>query len=504
MELTCPSCQKSVRVPAEPQPTPGRRAKCIHCRTSFEVAAAAPAPPSPPRTTGKVATLAAAGRAAAAEDPTVMMVPQAKGPDLTPQAGVADPPPGPPPAEAPPSRPRRTTGRTPVLNRSSGSIPVPSRPTGSSKILKPWGTCALHPGETSLDFCENCNAGCCVNCTKPMGAGKCCVTCLHPVIPAAEKRKAAEKDALRARPLFDELGRIVRYPISDPMGFGMLCFLVAFFNAARGVGMGMQVSGFAYIFSQGLMMGYAFTALRRVSHGNLTAGMPDMASLDDFVQPVRLAAASYLIAMLPFILVLFTTGFSLLNMVASAAHKARAPRAKVTKKYTPPPSAIPIATESDDEGKDPNELLQELADQAAAAQASGTPMEDPEPEPEPEPEASGGSAVAGIVLGTLSLIWALGYFPVAFMVAAISQSVWSTLDPREGLRAISAMGQTYWHAVGVTTALFVGCGLVRALVGVHPLTGFVLGPVVECYQWLAVGCVLGLAIFKRAEALGFD
>jgi hypothetical protein len=134
-----------------------------------------------------------------------------------------------------------------ALSRPSGKVPVPPRTTGSSRVLKPWGTCALHPGETSTDFCESCNAGCCAECVKPMGAGKCCVTCLHPTIPAAEKRKQGEREALRARPLTDEIGRVVRYPLGDKLGFVVLAGLVAFFNAARGVGMGFQVSGFAYV-----------------------------------------------------------------------------------------------------------------------------------------------------------------------------------------------------------------------------------------------------------------
>jgi hypothetical protein len=251
---------------------------------------------------------------------------------------------------------------------------------------------------------------------------------------------------------------------------------------------------------QGLMMGYAFTALRRVSSGNLTPGMPDMSSLDDLVQPVRLAAAAYVIAVLPLVITLITTGFSVMAMLSAPRTKARPAKAAVQTMAVP--SAI--ATESD-EGKDPNQLLQEMADQAAAAQAAGTSLEEPYDEPAAEPESHGGEAgVAALLMATLSFVWALGYFPVAFMVAAISQSVWSTLDPREGLRAISAMGKTYWHAAGLAAVLFVGCGIVRAVVGLHPVTGFLLGPVVECYQWLAVGCLLGLAIFKRAVELGFD
>ena len=43
-----------------------------------------------------------------------------------------------------------------------------------------------------------------------------------------------------------------------------------------------------------------------------------------------------------------------------------------------------------------------------------------------------------------------------------------------------------------------------ALLGLIPLAGKFLGAFVQSYTYLAVGCLLGLAVFKKAPELGLD
>ena len=90
------------------------------------------------------------------------------------------------------------------------------------------------------------------------------------------------------------------------------------------------------------------------------------------------------------------------------------------------------------------------------------------------------------------------------MAAAISRSFLATLNPLEGLSGIRAMGATYWSAMGVYTAIAVVEFVLVALLGLIPFAGRFLGAFVQSYTYLATGCLLGFAVFKRAPELGLD
>lgn len=104
----------------------------------------------------------------------------------------------------------------------------------------------------------------------------------------------------------------------------------------------------------------------------------------------------------------------------------------------------------------------------------------------------------------LALLWKLVYSPVALVAGAISQSFLKTLNPVVGLDAIRKMGPTYWAAMGLYTVLAVGEFLAGAALGLVPFVGAFLRAFVQSYAYLAIGCLLGLAVFKKAPELGLD
>ena len=113
-----------------------------------------------------------------------------------------------------------------------------------------------------------------------------------------------------------------------------------------------------------------------------------------------------------------------------------------------------------------------------------------------------------IISATLLLIpailWKLVYTPVALTVAALSRSVLSTLNPVLGFDTIKRMGVVYWQAMLIYTVLAFGQWVLGFLLSFIPILGGIVASFVDAYAYLAIGCTLGLAVFKKAPELGLE
>ena len=104
----------------------------------------------------------------------------------------------------------------------------------------------------------------------------------------------------------------------------------------------------------------------------------------------------------------------------------------------------------------------------------------------------------------LAVVWLVVYLPVALTVAALSKSFLSTLNPLIGIDTIKKMGGVYWQAVAIYLALVAAQVVVGFPLRFIPLLGGLLRAFVDAYLALAIGCTLGLAVFKKAVELGWD
>jgi len=119
-----------------------------------------------------------------------------------------------------------------------------------------------------------------------------------------------------------------------------------------------------------------------------------------------------------------------------------------------------------------------------------------------------------LVLGLLSLGWAVFYHPMALLVAGWTESLKSVLNPLVGLDTIRHMGSNYFKAFLMYLAVQLGALAFHFVVGVLTapfdlplvgnLPGTFLGGVVTFYTSLVVACLLGLALFKSADRLGIE
>jgi hypothetical protein len=153
-----------------------------------------------------------------------------------------------------------------------------------------------------------------------------------------------------------------------------------------------------------------------------------------------------------------------------------------------------LAGDSEESGE-PDGTAPEQASPDAAAEAAAT--DDTATDRALSPWALAGGLV-------LALGWKLVYAPVALIVAAISRSFVSTLNPVAGIGAIRRMGSVYWEAMVLYAVLAVAETVLGWLLGLVPLAGHVLRGFVQSYSYLAIGCLLGLAVFKKAPELGLD
>jgi hypothetical protein len=301
-------------------------------------------------------------------------------------------------------------------------------------------------------------------------------------VRASQYEESRARGQRQARSLTQELGTIVAYPLRDPMGLAMLSLFTWFFGL---LGKMALFGGFAgVILSQGVLLSYCFFAVSRVSSGNLRDFTPDFRGISDLIEPLRLGLAVLIISAGPLLLLTFL-GLGVAHLRAATPVSPALPVAYAHAQ--PPPS--PEAEEEPEEKPE---------DQSATA----SPHEGRDDERETPP--SRGMAAGAFVLFAIALLWKLVYTPAALTVAALSRGFFKTLNPIVGLDAIHKMGGIYWQALLIYSFFAGAQWLLGLALSFIPVAGGIIRSFVDAYAYLAIGCTLGLAVFKKARELGWD
>lgn len=468
MTVLCPACRRRIRIPPEKSATPNLRARCGGCAAVFAVAEAqiAPAAPAP-----------------------------APSPAPSPAPAAAPPPAGARPVASPaPSVVRAGAASTSASSLAAEAATASAAARrGSRPSPRGWRRCANHPSVASEGVCTQCGRGLCGECVKRQGTAAICPQCDALCVPAAEQERKEALARRRARPLSEELGTVFAYPFTDKVAFVLLAVFVGVFAlaaslAAFGSGVGMIVS-------QGLLYAYAFSAINRVSSGNFSGFMPNLSDWTDLIQPVRAGLAALLISTGPLIALGFLyTWHDVAASVGAGRLAAAVPRESPSPSPTLPPNVAALLEN----------------DSQPAQEGGGAAAEGGDGEAGRAGDAEAASAELPLVpawaIGAfaLALLWKLVYSPIALVAAAISRSFVATLNPLAGLDAIRRMGGTYWSAMAVYTGIVVVAGIVTTVLSLIPLAGRLLAAFVDSYAYLAVGCLLGFAVFKKAPELNLD
>jgi hypothetical protein len=252
MNVQCPRCGKLLAVPPDKATVPGLQARCTGCGAVFPL---------------DMASLADATQAA----------PHASAP----QAPAAEP--------APEAAPQ-------------------AAPAEQHQGLVRWRRCTNHPQARSEHVCQQCGKGWCKDCGKPVQSAVTCPACEGLCVPTQKREEGDALARLRGVPLFEDLRTILLYPLTDTTAYVVLSVVVGVLILLS------ALSGYAVLFSQGLLMAYAFTALMRVSSGKMQGYMPDIGGYADLVTPFQLGLTAYLASSWPVIaLMLIFPGARLLG-----------------------------------------------------------------------------------------------------------------------------------------------------------------------------------------------
>ena len=366
----------------------------------------------------------------------------------------------PAPAAAAAAPARVTAARVAASPAAAPAMPADAAPRAPSRP-PPWPRCANHPQVRSLHVCPRCVKGYCAECVQTVQGGAICSSCDGLCVPAAGYGQKQDTARSRDRSMWSELGLIVAYPFRDPLGFALLA-LFTWFASFGPTGIGAAV-----------LMVYTFHALTRVSNGDLKSFMPDVTDPAELFEPARLAFAAFVISTGPLLAVIFLVpGAGLDGLFVSdstpAIHAAEQPAP---------------ADEAEESDPEPTEDSGAMTDPWA-----------------PEPRF-GATAVA---LLALALLWKLVYTPVAFTVDALSRSILSTINPVIGFGAIGSMGVVYWQCMILYTVLALVQWGIGYLLSPIPIAGALVRSFTDAYFSLAIACTLGLGVFKKAAALGWD
>jgi hypothetical protein len=433
-------------VPDERASNPRLKIKCT-CGTVFALgeAAIAPLPPQP---------------AGAAPPP----------PAANPAPPAAPPPPAavPAPRPAAPAAPPRPAA-SPVSFQATAAVgqEAPGAPRGAA-----WRRCAKHPQTRSHSLCPQCFTGYCPECENKVQNAVTCPQCEVLCIESSEYDERLRRDRQRARPMMEELSTIVSYPLCDPMAYVMLAVFTWVF-AALGTFAVLYGKMIALLFSQGVLMAYCFSALTRVSGGNLKDFMPDIGDITDLIRTLRLGVTALIAGSGPLMLVvLMIPGAMILTGMRSSTEKS------------PEVQQMPVM------GEDGPLVMEEPSEAEPADAATGLRLV--------------GLALTGLLFGGLALVWKVIYTPVALTVAALSRSSMSTLNPVVGFDTIRTMGAVYWQAMGIYTVIAAVGWVLALILGFIPFLGGLVTAFIDAYAYLMIGCTLGLAVFKKAPELGLE
>ena len=375
-------------------------------------------------------------------------------------------------AAPPPATPKPPTPKPPTPSAVvPGPVPPDAAPRAPSRP-PPWPRCANHPQLRSVHVCPRCVKGYCDECVQKVQGGAICASCDGLCVPAAGYGQKQDTAKDRERSIWSYLGTIASYPFRDALGFALLAVFVWLATfAPTGIG-------------GALLMVYSFHALTRVSNGDLKSFTPDIADPGELWEPARLAFAAFVISTGPLLAVMFfVPGAGLEGLMGATPTPAVHAAQPVPDEEADPPEA---EERSPEDGK--------FDDPDHPGNTGTVPLED-----------SGSQRGTGaIALLALTLLWKLVYTPVAFTVAALSRSIMSTINPVIGISTIASMGVVYWQCLVIYTVLALTQWTAAYLLDPIPIAGALVRAFTDSYLSLAIACTLGLGVFKKAAALGWD
>jgi hypothetical protein len=359
------------------------------------------------------------------------------------------------------------------------------------------------------------------------------------------------------------LGHPFNYKTSLFFGAGLFALFTLGQSAASLGGIFLMVSAlFCMTLSNMLSFGVLSNTVDNFIQGKLDANfMPDFENFeiwDDIVHPFFLSIAAYLVSFGPFLLTLAVGFYLVLNAVQDTAASIQSDLERIpgthmyagreladqsgdvkevleridrerAERIANASNQVTLAAETADSGEFTGVDTKRVIDEESRGQeelwamatesrkkslesAIGKTPETMEQERAEMFKAFLQLAAPLVVVGFITFLWGCIFFPAACAVAGYSKSFIATINPLVGLDTMKRLGGAYLKILAMGFVLVVMAGLVSIVVGAIlsplnlprmgnvPATG--ITALFTFYFWTVFSCIIGYALFKKADKLG--
>lgn len=450
----------------------------------------------------------------------------------------------------------------PTVEPIQHSLAVPAEPQHAPHNPE---FCAMHPELPTVYLCDTCGNGFCKVCPKAYGSVRVCPFCGALCRTMSEVKQKQAKATVRvtaiaagfgAGDFFNALAHPFKFKAS--LFFGAVMFMAFSLgqSAASIGGIYMLVSSiFCYMLANMLWFGVLANTIESFTHGDLEANfMPSFENFelwDDVIHPFFLSIGAYLSSFGPFALVCIIGAYVVFSSVSSQMDTFQQNVEKI------PGSHAYDTQRTFSQSEDVKDVIGDLSEKQQARIEEMEAMNDPsypgsntqvesadarETREQEElwaavqdsrrqslesvvgkaPETRGKEneamiqnflslAAPLVVIGGIFLLWGLFYFPAACAVAGYTRSFMATINPLVGLDTIKRLGGTYvlillMGLVLLIASMIVG-GIAAIVLSPFDLPGFgnlpakAVGALFGFYLSVVFSCILGYALFKKADQL---
>jgi len=428
------------------------------------------------------------------------------------------------------------------------------------ETVDPTAIRCSHSEREASFVCQSCGRSLCRDCVSTFGSSVAvCSVCGGMCKSRKELETSRRSEQLRENSLgggfgLPDFGKAIAYPFkfNASLIFGAAMFML--FSLGKGAasfGDPYMIVGsiFSYMLANMLAFGILSNVIGTFAHGtvggNFMPAFEEFSLWDDVIYPFFLSIAVWLSSFGPLFLVFLVGSYLVINSnqaqsdafstdiqasvgspyagvrstldQSNTVKGALADSAKINQKHLDQLDDLENgrtpAAANDGEEKDFQTVNKMIADSKRQELESvvGKSAETREKE---SSDFIGGFfklAFPILVLGFITLIWGLFFFPAACTVAGYTRSFTVTLNPLVGLDTIKRLGVDYVKVLFMGLVLMAAFGVVSTVVGRSlaafdlPGMGNVPARAMESLVWfylvIVFACVLGLAMFKASDRL---
>ena len=453
---------------------------------------------------------------------------------------------------------------TQLAGRPQATLPTPGTNQRADSLQPP---CSMHPDVPAVFVCGTCMNEFCRACPSSYGGNvKICPYCGAMCKPLAEASQAEYRE-VRIRSAISEgfgFGDFIK-ALSHPFRFktslviGAVMYML--FTLGQSIvsvgGIFMMVSGlFCLLLANMLTVGILTNTVENFAQGRLDENfMPsfdDFSVWDDVVHPFFLSIGVYLASFGPFLAVALIAIFMMMGAVKTEMNAVQSDAARTAS------PGLPYAANAAQQSERVREILKRDADEQQKRVAA---MDDPSGIPDqfptrgsvadadmfnednfeemnrmigeqrkaqlesaigktPETVAKERSELLGsflkygtffILMGGITFLWGLFYFPAACAVAGYTRSFMATMNPAVGLDTIRRLGGSYVLILVMGLLLVIASSIVGGVLGmilvpfdmpsVGNLPAKAIGSLFGFYLSVVFSCIIGYALFKASDRL---